>query len=287
MKKVTKKDFVKRQLRKGRTRKQAEASWKMLHSAGLERWRRTRSKRHPWAKRLSPGGRATPNPSHWETVGDMLGGDIEGVYEVDKYGTRDIDLGDAGSIPYSALSAPGPSKPDPRKSLYLSRYLSYGDYDGSTAVERSNHQVFMDEHGEKPGVYEIYGSHGASAIGVGLWVDDEDIIETLAALQDYPLISDDAHSEMEIEMQQEAYESGADRDFVHEVGKKLRVDIDDSVWDNPKLPDLFWEALRRCEEHGRYAAIEGGGNVYFPIDEMAASVSKKDLDEAGVDYEPE
>jgi hypothetical protein len=49
-----------------------------------------------------------------------------------------------------------------------------------------------------------------------------EMLETLAALESYPLISEDDHSALELELQQEAWESWAAADWRKELERKLQ-----------------------------------------------------------------
>jgi hypothetical protein len=228
--------------------------------------------------------RLTDVPDQEDNLWTFLDGDIDSVFEVD---IDDVNLEEDQQIAWRELhpvSAHDKRKirRHPQNYVYLSRLLGFGDYDNSSAVERSNHRVFMEEHGEKPGVYEIYGSHGSQAIALRLSLQDKDIEATLAALADYPLIDEEDMSRLEMEMQEEAYESWAGADFIREVEKELGVDITD----DGDRAELFWRALRAVEERGRdQAFVEAGGGVVFPLEQMAKRVTLQDLDHIGATYE--
>lgn len=230
---------------------------------------------------------------HWETVGEMLGAKDDkvpsNVYEID----RDVDLGElhrglpeAQSLRWRELEPPSSYSGrvrDPARAVFVSPYLSYGDYDNSCHVERSNYDVFYERHGEKRGIFTVSGGYGSNAIAILLAVTDEEVIEDLASLENYPVLDEDHLPHKEMEMQQEAFDSWARQDFVRELEKRLGVEIDDP--DGKPVEDLFWERLHEVGEarSARYAEVEAGGNVHFPMEQMVA-IGHADLHRAKVKF---
>ena len=62
---------------------------------------------------------------------------------------------------------------------YYVPFCSYGDYDNSTEVERSNHRVFLAMHGHKQGLIQAVGRFHSHVIIMmpmlvcELWPEDE------------------------------------------------------------------------------------------------------------------
>jgi len=114
----------------------------------------------------------------------------------------------------------------------LPRYCSGSDYNGSL-VEVSNYKAMLEMmHGETENgerfeyeegrEYITYsGGYGTFALVIRLDSLTEEILETLSRLGDYPLIDESLHSELELEAQNEAWESWAKSDFQRELGRAM------------------------------------------------------------------
>lgn len=210
------------------------------------------------------------------SVLDWLNGDESDVFEA-----KD-DLDDAGTISWNHLSRVSDRRDvtkHPEDYVYVPRLLAFGDYDNSTDIERGNYEAFTEEFNEIPGVYELYGGHGAQGVALRLTVHDPDIIGVLERLEEYPIIDEDVVNDVKARLEQEAFESWAASDFVHELEKNLDIEIGSP---DSAIADVFWEKL---SEANYSAEVEGGGNVNFPLREMAGKTSLQDLKAAGITYE--
>ncbi len=180
---------------------------------------------------------------------------------------------------------------DTRDIIVTSPYLSYGDYDNSTAVERSNVATVqaMVEEGvlDEDAVVEVYGSMGG--ISLGFRYIDEDSAETIVndildPLESYPLLDEEAHSEMEMEMYQEAWLDYGAGEFVDKIVADMEYEDDDDEEAVDEFlrgldPVLLFEAFDTVgEAWGRgLIMVEGGGSVYFDFREAFR-------DKTGFDY---
>jgi hypothetical protein len=102
--------------------------------------------------------------------------------------------------------------------VFCPHYFSSGDYGGSLC-ELSNLQTFLEDF-KSPGIFELYGGHGSSGLALDVRFITEEILEDLGALQSYPLRSEDHHSALELEKEEEAWESWAESDFRRAVIKE-------------------------------------------------------------------
>ena len=128
-----------------------------------------------------------------------------------------IDASDSASY--------GDFSPDADGRYFLSDFLSGSDYSGSL-VERANYRDFLAEYGERDGVHEVYGGHGTYAVAVRIDAIDDEMAALFDGLEDYPLVSEETHSELELEAQQEAWESWAESDFSRAVETAFGEDLD-------------------------------------------------------------
>lgn len=78
-------------------------------------------------------------------------------------------------------------------------YLGYSDYGDTGLVGLSNYRVFLDSDDPHDAIHEVgYGWNGAGIVVDIRYVTDE-MLETIQSLEDYPLISEDDHSQLECE----------------------------------------------------------------------------------------
>jgi len=229
-------------------------------------------KRKRSAARTNPGDK---------TVLDFLGSSLKGVYR-----SYDELPDEPDEFPLSRFSTvekyeADRVKRDPQKHVLISDYLIFSDYSGSD-VERSNARVFFEQHGDKPGIYRVYGGYGTDGIAIRLDVSDDGILEDLARLEDYPVLDENDLSKVSNLLADEAAESYGFDDFVEEVEKRLGVSIEYNSTSPGKLADLFWELTGELAEP---YIIESGGSVVFFPEKMAKLVDLDRLRDAGIEYE--
>jgi len=168
-------------------------------------------------------------------------------------------------------------------------YASGSDYSGST-VEKANAKCIEDSYGEHDWVHPVYGGHGtyAVAIGVtGLLGCDEDtfdeLCETLEGLDDYPLIDEDAHSALEMESADEAWDSWVADDFVRALEKEFSGEADFDFPTGSALRAFFEE---KRENANTYWECEGyGPDMYVRIEDVVKVVTFDDISKWAVRYE--
>lgn len=109
---------------------------------------------------------------------------------------------------------------DSKGRWFVPEYLSGSDYSGSL-VEQSNLRVFREtfEKGEGRWWVEVCGGHGTFGVIVRTlaYRNCTEVREFFDALEDYPLASEDDHSDLERTTMQEAWESDGREDFLREV----------------------------------------------------------------------
>jgi hypothetical protein len=113
---------------------------------------------------------------------------------------------------------------DPAEIYVLPDYCSGSDYSGSL-IEVTNYKTLlamMPSEYEDGVEYITYsGGHGTFALAIRIDALTEEILETLESLDDYPLLDESLHSELEIEAQNEAWDSWAKSDFKTELGRYM------------------------------------------------------------------
>jgi hypothetical protein len=171
--------------------------------------------------------------------------------------------------------------------LWCSEYLNDdcswpGGYE-APSIYRSNARVFREDFAEELG----RGADG-EADGVSLdvrYVTDE-MLECLLALEQYPLISEDDHSQLETELQDEAWERWARSEWQDAIRKALEGYCDDDDWD--KRADAAVEAIseetlsewfRSCQDASGEYWFEDGTDQYIRVDKVAKALTYADLRE--------
>lgn len=160
----------------------------------------------------------------------------------------------------------------------LPAYLSGSDYSGSL-VEQANHRKFSEEFsdGEDEWWTNTPGGHGTFGILIDMrGVPDDistDVAEFLNGLQDYPLADEELHSEMEMEAQNEAWESWAKNDFKRGLERRFDVDLDGV--DDEKLFELFREA---CDRSNTYWENQQGDEMYIDMERVLKKTGRPDIE---------
>ena len=134
---------------------------------------------------------------------------------------------------------------DLRKSLFLQPELLAGsDYSGG-ALQMSNSKSFLEKFGDVEGVYEIWGGMGTYGVAVRLDVyeDNKEIKETLDSLDDYPVIDEEALSELENEWDTEQM-SEVVSDLCNKIDLETYIpDYEDLLEDTETIEQYAWDAV--------------------------------------------
>lgn len=191
------------------------------------------------------------------------------------YVHRDTKPGD--SLSYSDLDA--------SMSVYYGNTLKlttidcacYGDYDNSCAVERSNYRVLLADKEISPHLVTLRGGHGSTGVAYLGDFDDlpDPLRDAISALDSYPCLDEGDLSELEHEMESEAWESDGSSDFRRAL-ESVFEDIDSDSptgHDVSLIPDsALYETWRTgCDvfnvNGGSGMTVESGGGVHFYIKE--------------------
>jgi hypothetical protein len=157
-------------------------------------------------------------------------------------------------------------------------YTAHGDYVGYADVGAANYRVFKDDYSEHKDIAFISGDYGFQAVIYNTSTKDEEILEILKKIVDYPLIDEDLHSEVTMEWENEAWECWARSDFKRAIAKlfpNLEEIIDDisdeDIW------TIFHGAQEKANE---YWACETSG-AYIDVDKIAKKVTSEGINKFG------
>lgn len=233
------------------------------------------------------------------TIHDILDIDNTEIFSYLQYGSwneDDILFPETKHFYYSNLQVLSSSKLKTRiadnriSDLFLiPRYMSFGDYNDSCMVERSNKKVFMEQYENSPIVYEVTGGYGSESVALSiremLNPDNEEttqsIIDTLNGLNDYPCLDDEDMSNMEYEAFYESLKDYGIDDTQRALAKKYGITVYD--YDRDKLEEMILEIDRNGNP---VFMIEPGGNCYIDIDDMIVpKISREQFISTLTDYE--
>ena len=182
-----------------------------------------------------------------------------------------------------------PEKPgyfDEDKTIkYVIQRASYGDYVGST-VQMANYKCLDKEFGDLLGyIGYAYGGEALYVTVEDLWeVYQEnpelvsDLFESLAALEDYPVLDEELMCEIEMELQDEAWQDNYHREMIDWLEEEEL--IDDDEWDylldeGDKCFELFRDLMDRANE---YWLHEDCNWPYVNLDRVMNKMTKEDLE---------
>lgn len=168
------------------------------------------------------------------------------------------------------------------RHVFIADYLLTGDYTGAADIARANiraiENMLEEEEVDLEGhAFEITGPHGMEAMAFRLDSTHPVVLDVLSRLDSYPLLDEQEHSELERELQEEAWENWARSDFVQGIEKRLGIEIDD---EDDDVRTVFFEAQDQVGDDGH---AESGG-WYFPMERYIEQVDRDDLDDADVVY---
>lgn len=143
------------------------------------------------------------------------------------------------------------------------------DYSG-TLVEHSNFRTLKAEFPWLVVVHGGYGTFGLAYLGKRE-NQNPALIEAIDSLTDYPIYSDDDHSELEWGLAAQAWEDDGRQDFKRELVKHFDLlldeehehDLDDARHND--AVDALWQDCAEIFLGGEEHLNEQGDQIYFPV----------------------
>lgn len=152
-----------------------------------------------------------------------------------------------------------------KDELYIMpQYMSGGDYANSGTVEISNHRVFLEQFKNVPGVHDVGGGYGTFAvvIRVDVYESNEEIKTIINNLDNYSLIDEKDHSNLEMELSNKAWDSWARNDMLDLI-QKSHPSLENYEADD-NFDYLFYQA---SDEANEYWEAEGG-DMYIRLEKI-------------------
>ena len=165
--------------------------------------------------------------------------------------------------------------------IWISSHCQGGDYGGGTH-NISNARVLIDQF-SSPELREIGGGYGSLGVAVDPRYLSEDLLESLQSLESYPVLDENDLSHYEMELQSEAWESWAEREFRDALESRLsEVSSEDEAEraaeevSSEALYELFHQVL---ETGNLYWYHECATSAWIDCEKVALEVSEENLRE--------
>jgi hypothetical protein len=158
---------------------------------------------------------------------------------------------------WSEVSANTPI--DPSKVYIIPGYCGGSDYSGNL-VEVSNHKAIIDmmpnEYQDGAEYLVFSGGFGTFDIAIRIDALTPDLLDAIEGLEDYPLLDEDLHSQLEMESQNEAWENDIRSDFKTALGKALYSTWEDSPVSEQRSDESDADYETRCNAVQEYLCDE-------------------------------
>jgi hypothetical protein len=140
--------------------------------------------------------------------------------------------------------------------LWLSNHCLSGDYCGAPHTA-SNMRVLLEEF-SGPELRSCSGGYGAQGVAIDPRYLSEALLESLQSLENYPVLDQDDCSDLELELQSEAWESWAQRDFGRALEKRLASALEDEDVAEETIESLSPDSL-----YSLFYALANKGSIYW------------------------
>lgn len=170
-------------------------------------------------------------------------------------------------------------------------YCGYSDYCSIGLVGKANFKHFQARYAEPEIIVAGYGWNGESIV-VDLRFASDDLIESIVALENYPLADEELHSELELEEEQLAWHDWGHQDWLKAIAELLEPfapETADYGWASDRVEqsvsaEVAWELFERCRESAnQYWEVQDlSSGAYINLDRVARELSPIDLANLGL-----
>jgi len=140
--------------------------------------------------------------------------------------------------------------------LWLSDHCLSGNYCGAPHTA-SNARVLLEEF-SGPELREARGDYGSQSVAVDPRYLSEDLLESLQSLENYPVLDEDDCSSLELELQSEAWENWAEREFSRALENRLSSLLGDDY-----LAEETMESLSPDSLYSLFCALADRASIYW------------------------
>ena len=128
-----------------------------------------------------------------------------------------------------------------------------GGYEASS-LHRSNNRTFKDSYAKEL----LLADGDADGLSLDVRYVTEEMLEDIESLESYPLLSEDDHSSLELELQQEAWADWAERDFSRALENRLSSLLEDDERAEETVESLSPDSL-----YSLFHALSDKASVYW------------------------
>lgn len=163
--------------------------------------------------------------------------------------------------------------------VWISSHCQGGDYGGGTH-NVSNARVLIDEF-SSPELREIGGGYGSLGVAIDPRYLSEDLLENLNSLESYPVLNEDEHSDYEMELESQAWESWAEREFRNALEERLaEISSDDDAEKAAEeiSSEVLFELFQMALMTGNlYWSHDCATSAWIDCEKVAAEVPEESL----------
>lgn len=149
----------------------------------------------------------------------------------------------------------------PSETFVLPDHCSGSDYSGSL-IDAANYKALLgmipDDYEDGLEYVTYSGGYGTFALAIRIDALTEEILDSLESLDDYPLLDDSLHSELEIEAQNEAWDSWAKSEFKTELGRYMWTVFESSTRADQRAEETDEAYQTRLDASEEYLSDECG-----------------------------
>jgi oligoribonuclease NrnB/cAMP/cGMP phosphodiesterase (DHH superfamily) len=151
-----------------------------------------------------------------------------------------------------------------------------GDYCGSM-VEKANRQVILEDSKlcERLGIESLLEDYSTETLIFPIAaLEDEELKDILKKLEDYPLLDEDLHSELERELEQECFDLFGRHDFKEHL-VTLFPDLEEKIegLSTESIQSLYYEAARGSNYN--IFEVESGTSGHFDFEGFGGLYDKQ------------
>ncbi len=145
---------------------------------------------------------------------------------------------------------------NPNGEWFIPDRLSGSDYSGGF-VAKANFKAFVDEWADHdpPFFTELYGGHSTYGVAIHIGSAPDEVWEQLAQLEQYPLLDDDLHTQLEEEGKNEAWERWACDEY-----KQL---WEQALEDDETLPEGWVDLISDDDWRQHFEECAEAANIYW------------------------
>lgn len=164
--------------------------------------------------------------------------------------------------------------------LWVGDRFGSSDYGGDLCY-LSNLQALTEEFGDSPAVKELYGSYGSSGLALDVRFCSDELLEAVESLENYPLLDEEHLSQLELEKEDEAWQSWASSAFRGAIESRLCDLLEDDETAEEKAESLsedqLYELLREGMENGNLYWETEALSRWLDVEAVASALSDERL----------